>query len=193
MEAALLVVLIPMVLEQLTVLVAPQLLARFAFIELPLEHEFTLPERPPIANELAGYREQAVRAPALPSLPWRTVLDGSVLFSDGSGSFTLRRAFGYYNRAIWLVRIDVEQSGRTVRLRAKEALYPITALGVVPLASLVVLRGAGASAAIGVFVGFGIGLGLLFLQRAFTASSRDEAIARACLHIELGESADEER
>ncbi len=172
---------VPIAIEQLLLFAAPHHLGWLAFLRVDSERYFELPERPRVATEPRGYRDPAGEELAPPPLPARVDVGDAVLFSGGDPTrVALRRAFGWGRRTIWLVRIDVERSGRRVRLTAKEALVPTSLIVAGPVFAAVGARAQILPAAIGLLVVFAV----VFGQRYFVASHRDEHLEHAYDAIE---------
>ncbi|AKF07097.1 hypothetical protein [Sandaracinus amylolyticus] len=174
----------PLLIETIVFFARPQWLARLAFLRLTPERRITL-DRPREHDGPRSYRFGNETEAALPTFPERVDLDDAVLMSSGDGrSFALRTAYGFYRRDQWLVRIDLERTGREIVLRATQGFVPITMpIFVVAAVCDVLLRGHHRPLmTIGVF---GAVVALMIAgQLVFRRAAREAAIERAFDAIE---------
>jgi hypothetical protein len=185
LEPLMFLALLPALAESLILFVHPQWLARLAFLALPTERWFMLPEPKRVAPARSGYRDHPsdVATPVAITLPIarRPVrFDGAVLFGDpATSSYALRRGFGFIRRPIWLVRIEVTREDRKVTLRTKEAFIPIT----LPFIMLVFIGPEILNMPFSVAVA-AVFIAVFNVQRVWLAPAREAAIERAFEHIE---------
>ena len=167
-----------LLLESLLLFVAPELLARLAFVRLPHMHRIPLPVPELVPAGDPAYRDAALTRPAhaLPSIPLgRRDLDDSVLVAARDGhSFALRRAYGLGKRILFLVRLDMKIEGDELVLRATQSVVPLS----LPIALAAVLLARHVEPVVtAAFVG-GTAVGFA-IQWLFGAGPRDRAIAQA--------------
>lgn len=171
----------PVALESLVLFVRPTWLSSFAFFG-EQERRITLRSRRRDPEPLAGYRDMGRSLAELPTLPARTDLSDSVLFTGGP-RIALRRAFGLGRRQIWLVEIAIERSDEEIVLRAKQAFVPIT-LPLFTGAMMAMMSTRGHMPFPQILMVPAIMIAVFALQHVFSRSSRNQGIEEAFDFIE---------